>query len=186
MRLEDRGDGNVIKVPDAIEQQLVKIINRYFITDPIALQNSREAIITELQKRVQPMVANMVKRIAWLEGKQIFEDELKAVIDEETAGILKEVMDYVHNLSLDAVTPVDYDFDIVSPTSVLPLNGTRKLDSTKDIINVYVNGMLQKVNKNYNLVINAVGNVDSITFGTSLENGDTVAVRGLSFAVTTK
>lgn len=182
MRVEDRGNGNFIKVPDSIEQQLIKVINRYFITDPDALKNSREGIITELQNRVQPMVANMVKRIAWLEGKQIFEDELKSVLEEETAGIIQEVMDYVHTLKLNMVTPIDYDWDITATTKAVTIPGTPVLDPSKDIINVYVNGMLQKKNTNYVFTTNAVGKVDTVVFVDDLGNLDSVALRCLSFA----
>ena len=181
MRLEERSNGNYIKVPDPIEQQLIKIVNRFFINDPEALKNSREGIIIELQNRVTPMVRNMVKRIAWLEGKAIFEEELKSVIEEEMAGVLQEVMDYVENLKLNVVKEVNYDWDITTNSTGVLIPGTAVLDPTKDIIQVYVNGMLQKKGKHYNLTTNAVGKVDGVSFLGTLENQDTVALRCLSF-----
>ena len=175
MRIEEVASGQYTKIPDSLEQKMIKTMNRFFETDKESVSGSREDIILEVEKRIRPTISNMVKRIAWLEGKEIFEQQLESVLKEQLDAIIDEVMDIVKDIRTEIIKFIPMSFEISTTTdSVLFPTGTL-LDSTQDVVQVFINGMKQELNNNFTYLLTSEGKVNGISFDVdALDVGDIV------------
>jgi CRISPR/Cas system CSM-associated protein Csm2 small subunit len=167
MRIEEVASGQFIKVPNNLEQKMIKTMNRFFETGEDAVKGSREDIILEVEKRIRPLIANMVKRVAWLEGKEIFEEQLKAVLDEQLASIIDEVMKTVKDMRAEIIKFVPMKFVITHTTDFVLFPPDILLDTTKDVIQVFVNGLKQELDDNYTYMLTSAGKINGISFDTN-------------------
>lgn len=184
MRIEEVSQGNHVKIPSKLESELIKVMNRFFISNAKELENSREGIILEVQKRIRPMVANMVKRIAWLEGQKIFEEQLRTVLEEEIADIVAELTEKVLSLRTELIVHENLEFPITTPTAVIVLPSRKVMNIDYDILKVYVNGMKQTLGEGYELVINTNNTIKEVRFSEVIEIGDNVTLECWTYSET--
>lgn len=176
MRLEELGNGNYVKVPDKLESELVKTVNRFFNSDMEDFDKSKEAIILETQRRLKPLIVNLVKRIAWEQGKDIYEPMIREIINsvlvkeiEDLKTLLQEMKDefFKHRTFLAQIDD--------SITSIINLPSDLVVNVSHDVIMVSVNGARQIEDVNYK-VIHKDDTAKSIEFFETLENGDHVYI----------
>lgn len=176
MRIEELSKGSYVKVPAKLETELVNVMNRFFENDPAEIENSREGIILEIQKRIRPMITNMVKRIAWVEGEAIFKVQLEAVVENEIRKIIEDIMATVAGIRSQLLkhTPVRIHVDSTRHSVDIPLVINAIIGI--DIVQVFVNGMLQKEGPSYEVTSDGITNTvaRTITFSDSLTSGDEV------------
>lgn len=175
MRIEEVTPGQYMKVPDSLEQKMIKTMNRFFETGKGPIAGSREDIILEVEKRIRPTIANMVKRIAWLEGKEIFEQQMEVVLKEQLDEVIHEVMDIIKNMRTEIIKFVPMNFEIKTVTDSVLFPKDTLLDSTQDVVQVFVNGMKQELNNNFTYLLTKEGKVNGISFNAdALDVGDIV------------
>lgn len=175
MRIEEVASGQYIKIPNTLEQKMIKTMNRFFETGESAVEGSREDIILEVEKRLRPLISNMVKRIAWLEGKEIFEQQLEAVLEEQLASIIDEVMKTVREMRAEIIKFIPLEYKINATTDFVLFPAGTLIDSAQDVVQVFVNGMKQELNHNFTYMLNTAGKVKGISFDTdALDIGDIV------------
>lgn len=167
MIIEQTNDYNYVKVPDKTEQELTKVINRFFETNDEVVKGSREEIILETQKRLRPLIGNMVKKIAWIQGQEIFEQQLKSVMEEQVKIITDKVFDKIKDIKTDILEHKSVEYEI-------PKDNMYKLDipgdiaaneKLGDVIYVFRNGSLQRSGVDYLFEQEGSGLIKTIDFG---------------------
>jgi len=176
MRIEEVSPGEFIKVPNILEQKMIKTMNRFFETGNDAVKGSREDIILEVEKRIRPLISNMVKRIAWLEGKEIFEQQLKVVLDEQVEIIADKITEIVKDMRIEVMKFIPMKIKINHVGNDIPFSTNIIFDKDKDIIQVFLNGMKQEIDDSFIYILDSTGNVTGISFNTTvaLKIGDVV------------
>lgn len=175
MRIEELKQGNYVKTPDTTEHQLLNVVNRFFNSDMHDFEKSKESIILEVQKRIKPLIINLVKRVAWEEGREIFEpmiDELVGKVIEEEMSNIKDLINSIKN-NLVKYKQINYTIDI--PTTVIQLPEHTKIVINQDTIILSVNGVQQNATMHYEYILND-RNIVSIVLSEELEIGDIVTL----------
>lgn len=174
MRLEDIGNGQFVKVPDKAELDVIKTVNRFFNSDITEdFERSKEAIILESQKRLKPLVVNLVKRIAWEQGESIYEPIIENLVSVAIKDQIDSIIAALQNQLIENYT---FEENITNDTTVkVEFPAAKPVSMVTDVIKVRVNGMQQSEGINYDIV----GTADTaqfILFKEALENGDCVEV----------
>lgn len=175
MRIEELKQGNFIKSPDSTEYQLLNVVNRFFNSDMDGFENSKEAIILEVQKRLKPLIINLVKKIAWEEGREIFEPMIVELVDKIVAEEMGSIKDLIDSMKNGLIKYRQLIYTINSPLTMITLPDDVKVVSGSDVLNVFVNGMQQTVDINYEAIITDK-NITSVAFFDTVEIGDTVTI----------
>ena len=176
MRIEELKNGNYVKTPDKAEKELLNVVNRFFNSDMEDFDKSKESIILEVQRRLKPLIINLVKRIAWEEGREIFEpmiDELVDKIISEEVGNLQEL---INSIKTSLLNHKEYIVNINNATTkevVLPVDYVVVYGS--DVMKVKVNGVEQIDTINYDVVLSDKF-VRKIAFKDYLEDTDVVGI----------
>lgn len=185
MRLEELANGNFIKVPDKTESDMLNVINRFFTTDMEGIENSREAIIQEVQRRMKPLVINLIKRFAWEEGRDIFEPMIEGLVDQIMSSEIDKIMAAVEELKKTTVKNLTSHITATLGESIFLLpQDTVKYN--RDAIRIDVNGMRQIEDVNYTVTYDdATKYCTSIVFVDPLENNDELLIDCMIYSTST-
>lgn len=176
MRIEEIGNGHYVKAPDKTEHELINVVNRFFNSDMDDFDKSKEAIILEVQKRIKPLIVNLVKKIAWEEGRDIFEPMVNELIEKAIATEIGNIKDLITQIKNNLIKNKRYTYKITNGTThTLTLPKDSKVVYGLDVLSVRVNGIEQNETDNYTIVIDNK-HVKDVVFGDMLDNGDTVVV----------
>lgn len=183
MRIEELDDGKFIKIPDKVEEKVIKTINRYVESDPDLIKGSREDIIMEVQKRIRPMIANMVKAVAWLEGETIFNQQLRTVLDEEMARLSAEMIQTLEDMNRNILSEKHVSYEINNDFTIrLSVPSNMNIKKDVDIFKVFVNGQLQERGVNYYISVDSNDLLTFIDFDPGdLIRGDLVVLNALVY-----
>lgn len=176
MRIEELKSGNYIKTPDKAEKEILNVVNRFFNSDMEDFDKSKEAIIVEVQRRLKPLIINLVKRIAWEQGKDIFEPMIEELVDKvikEEIGSIKDLIDEIKN---NVIRYKEYSYVIDNTTtSVIVLPPDSEIVAGSGALKVNVNGIKQLETSNYTITLRDRF-IESIVFFEALEENDVVDI----------
>lgn len=182
MRIEEISTGNYVKSPDKAEKELINVVNRFFNSDMEGFEKSKESIILETQRRLKPLIINLVKKIAWEEGYQIFEPLIQDLIKEVIESEIGNIKDLIAEIKGNSIKYTEFSFKITdNTTSSVELPADSKIAPSYGALKVNVNGMKQLEDINYTISLKDKF-IASIVFDDTLDIDDVVDIEFWSYS----
>lgn len=143
MRIEERKNRTYHKKPDQIDSYVLNIINRFFETDPESIEGTREAIIEEAVKRIKVEFMSVIKKIIVDETRKFTEEELDKALDLKLADIIKKLESQLDEIKKEIIRKDSVTIKITEQMAyMIDIPKEKKFHSTKDRIDIFVNGIL--------------------------------------------
>ena len=140
MRVEQLSANIYTKKPDKVEAHVLKIIERFFETNPEAIQGTREEIINETIKRLRQDTINSLKSIIVSEIRKSVEDEFGVLVDKRINDIIVSI--YQGNYTVPVIKRHEYKFEISQNCTELVMPQLIvKFNEETDVADVFLNGI---------------------------------------------
>ena len=176
MRIEELQNGNYIRTPDKSEHEVINVVNRFFNSDMEDFDKSKESIILEVQRRLKPLIINMVKRIAWEQGKDIFEPMINEIVDKVMSEEVVSLKELINSIKTNMIKNRTFSFTATNSTTFeVEIPQMYEVTYGMDVIKVKVNGMEQVEAEHYNVFVDGK-RAKKIIFMDTLEKDDVVSV----------
>ena len=175
--IQETPNGNYIKIPDLLQRRIIELINNHISDYDTTNFESREELLTEAQSRIEPLVANIARKMLLKEGYEIFGPIIEEATNVAFESLQKEISNFIDKKETSISVNVEINKTIKERTSTIQMQKKyTKLRIGSGVLVIAVNGIMQNEDDNYYLSKDYQGCVTSIRFSEFLEKGDYVKI----------
>ena len=177
MRIEQINKNRYVKQPDVVEAYTLKILERFFNQEDIDISNTREDIVVEAIHRMRAELVNGISATIMDEAEKQINDVLYDIVREEILKSIEELRGDIVNIIDPEIEKMDWSVIVPSETTTVVLPTAFDLNQSYDLINVYINGLLNTTHRYINRTDSKY--IDKVVFSGSLHPDDLVTIRAV-------
>ena len=142
VKIEQKANNTYVKAPNKIEGHMLKVLERYFETNPEAISSSREGIINETIRRMRQESISSVQSIVVDEVTKYIDILFAKALEDRLGKFVKELHDEIAEIKQSSIKKEIYTIEIEEPTNEILLPADSNIDADRDLILVHINGQL--------------------------------------------